>query len=197
MRIMRDDNGLPVTSGLSSDGKILPLSLCPEGCVKVAVDRTRIPFFRLLDSMGNGTGVTKILGNYITPYRIKFIPNKLCVIQQFGMVLEDNGVLNWARYGSDIRFTGSQGVLFSLDSGQFLPDATISTPIQTNSDWIKRGFNVEVYPEAKCLKTYLSFDFMGGLHLDPQKANSLTILCLGKFSALTDHMFFVQGFWQN
>lgn len=92
--------------------------------------------FRLLDTVGNGTGTTEATGNYsVTPQSFKYTaPSGWAEIQRIIVMIQDTGAFDIEEYGNGVALTNGIRV-FLRDSEDNVIQEYTSFPIKSNGDW--------------------------------------------------------------
>lgn len=172
------------------------------------------PFFRFLETIGDGTGDKNAVGDYsVTPqnflYRHPADSDVTCELSRLIVEMGDGGPGGGEGGASISSGYGVSpdplvnGIVITLlnPNGSVLRDLTDGIPIKTNADWARFCYNESLLdfkgipgqgPDA--LQARWDFRETGhGLHL--KRGGEFVIALHDDFSALTAHTFNLQGIW--
>lgn len=162
-----------------------------------SIDVRGRPFFRFLDTLGNGSGIRDAIAdfsNVATDFFITPPQNQTFSITHLLTQIVDMGNIVAAKYGNINELTNGIKILL-LEKTTITRDLTNGLPIKNNEDWARFCFDTtlsnfgggsENYVDAIC-----RFELSGAIILPFE--SSLAVRLNDDFSGLLSHTFLVQG----
>lgn len=158
------------------------------------------PFFRFLDTAGDGTGTKNAIGNYsaaVTNFYIQPPAGSIYVISRIIAHIADTGGLDAGSYGNGITLTNGVDIETADGTGTII-GITDGIPIKTNGEWARYCYDVQ-YTSFGTGLNYLnvrwSFFKTGSyIRIDGSKNELLKVILNDDFTDLDEHYFMVQGY---
>ncbi len=159
-----------------------------------------MPLFRLLDDVGDGSGVKNAVGDYSTTAKkfiIKPAVNQKFFLARMMIHITDGGALDSGSYGNGITLTNGIEIKVT-DSQGYKIDITEGIPILKNPDWARLCYDMNRSNYGTGDETLNArFTFLKSgvyLVLDGNKGEQFEVDLNDDFSGLVEHYFQVQGF---
>lgn len=154
------------------------------------------PFFRHLDTVGDGTGSIDGNGNYsVTPRKLKLTAASELDLHRMMVEIRDTGAFSAEKYGALAELTNGVKVEAIDADDNVLIDLLDGTPIKSNAEWGANCYDVD-------LKTWGAGDEFvlvrwtfakAGAPLTLHAGESLQVTLQDDLSGLVEHHFLVQG----
>lgn len=165
----------------------------------VSFDR-RIPVFRYMDTVGDGTGTKSATGIYATPTEFKVVPAAGEVFELHRMIIslsDTAGSLDSGSYGNGIVLTNGIKVEIRNASGTIFA-LTNDRPVITNAEWGHLCYDVNVLnfgtgDEHLVVRWTFTKGYGGPFIVDGDKGEYFAVILEDNFSGLTEHLFHIQG----
>jgi len=158
---------------------------------------------RLLDTNGDGTGLTDVIGNYAGAEEIFFIQppiSEIYVLHRLIIFYQDVGQMQPETYGNNITLTNGIN-LRKQDDNNTLINLNDSLPIISNADWARNCFDLTITDRGagagndNFLAARWSFDKAGTpIYLNGAANERFEMTFNDNFSGLVQQRFTVQGF---
>jgi len=143
------------------------------------------PFWRMLDTAGNGTGTTNATGEYTTTTPFLLVPASNLILTRLIVTIEDSDVITYNLYGA---VTITNGVIIRKRSGSTL--ITMTQAITNNFAWGRYCTVTKTTGQAvNQLQAVCELDNMALLPSD-----RLEVLLNDDFSGLDAQRFVVEGY---
>jgi hypothetical protein len=159
---------------------------------------TRREIFRVLDTVGDGTGVTNAIGDYSsteTSFRITD-PDKHFYITRMLVQIEDSGSFATSGYGALAGLTNGIHVHVSDANEVVDNDLTDQLPIKSNNDWARVCYDLKLENWASGNSAvHARWTFTNAGHpIRVEKNHHFEVVLNDNFTGLVSHYFFAQGF---
>lgn len=159
------------------------------------------PFFRYLDTNGDGTGTKSVTGNFgasVEDFYIQPAPTEVFYISRMLVGVED-GTINSADVYGGLGDPLSNGILLLKTTAAGTLEQYTDLPVTTNGEWAYLCYDLAVNSgigNANDVMTVRwTFAKTGGLiRLDGRAGERLVIRVEDNFTGLLEHLFQVQGF---
>jgi len=158
------------------------------------------PFFRFLDTVGDGSGTKNAVGDYssvVTDFKLTnpASSNGVIEVHRLVMQIEDATAATGEKYGGGTALTN--GIeLFLLDaSGNTVIDITDGLPIKNNGDWARYCYDLTIdsFPGTNDFVQVRWTFAKSGVPLVLKPGWSLAARLNDSMTFLVDHTFMVQG----
>jgi hypothetical protein len=171
----------------------------PPGITRVAdLEQLVQPFFRFLDSNGDGTGTKSFIGDYTTPDEAYIQPpaTKVFAITRMIVHIEDSGAVTADSYGALSTLTN--GITVEVhDTGGLKYSLTNGDPIHSGAEWSQYCHDVELKTWGagnSFITARWTFETAGiPILLSGDTSDRLVVTLADNFTGLVDHKFQVQG----
>lgn len=157
--------------------------------------------YRLLDTVGDGSGTKSAIGNYSSAVEEFLITNPTRQIQIRRMLVEirDTGLFSQERYGTIAALTNGIEVVVKDDSGTIQLNITDGVPIKSLAHWGAKCFDMSPLPSGSgdgFVNVRWTFGRNGSDILLPA-GWSLVVQLNDDLTGLIDHTFFVGGMFSD
>lgn len=153
---------------------------------------TQTPFFRYLDTAGNGTGTKIATGTYTsTRFYLQPPTANVYAVQRLIVSIEDSAVITPSLYGS---VTITNGVVIRRVSGSTVITLTDGVTLSNNLGW-RRLCDVEQTNITGVTNQLQAVcDFSIPIRLNGDQSERLEVLLQDDFSGLDGHYFVAEGY---
>lgn len=161
------------------------------------------PFFRFLDTVGDGSGTKSAIGNYaggVQKFRLNPGVGEILHLTRLIVTVTDAGPLDADAYGKAIVLTNGIQI-YKYEGSDKVINLTDNVPVKTNGHWASFCYDVsalEFGTGSDVLQVRWSFDKTGTLiQLADVQSEYFSVELHDDFSGLVDHTFQVQGYKQR